>query len=215
MQEVIQNYFSHDIFKNISNFDLVLLLMLLVMFFLLIFLIKIYNRSKILENQLTLQKEKMRAEENQKQAVCNELDEILEKLRKEEENKEQKTANFEDDEEEQAIISYQQLKKAAGENVNEMDSEREEIAEEEKAIDKEKNSKTVEGKFRTSEIISPVFGRIKIKDEYVEDDIKSVNDVKEEPKEESMATKKTEEKSVIKKSEDFLENLKAFRRNLD
>jgi hypothetical protein len=116
-------------------------------------------------------------------------------------NKKTVVASFETDQEEQAVISYQELLKLK----NKIEPEVEKLN-----IEIEELSPQVEEavkKFKNSEFISPVFGR------------------EDTPKKEEVVTRIEQEleKNVntkplateIKQSEDFLNSLKSFRRNLE
>ena len=128
-------------------------------------------------------------------------------------------ANFEIDQEEEAIISYQELlkKKEALLSNNKYDDE---VVEKidiepitEKPIISEVSSKTEEAvkKFKNSEFISPIFGRVDNQVEYpnVRNDFTTID--KEFEKEVNVKPLNNE----INKNEDFLSSLKNFRKNLE
>lgn len=128
-------------------------------------------------------------------------------------------ANFEIDQEQEAIISYQELlkKKEALLSNNKYDDE---VVEKidiepitEKPIISEVSSKTEEAvkKFKNSEFISPIFGRVDNQVEYpnVRNDFTTID--KEFEKEVNVKPLNNE----INKNEDFLSSLKNFRKNLE
>lgn len=126
-------------------------------------------------------------------------------------------ANFEIDQEQEAIISYQELlkKKETLVSNNKYDDEVVEKIDivEEKPIISEVSPKTEEAvkKFKNSEFISPIFGRVDNQVEYPT--VK--NDFTEIDKEFEKVVNVKPLNNEIKKNEDFLSSLKNFRKNLE
>lgn len=126
-------------------------------------------------------------------------------------------ANFEIDQEQEAIISYQELlkKKEVLMSNNKYDDELVEKIDivEEKPIISEVSPKTEEAvkKFKNSEFISPIFGRVDNQVEYptVKNDFTAID------KEFEKVVNVKPLNNEIKKSEDFLNSLKDFRKNLE
>ncbi len=150
-----------------------------------------------------------------------ELDDIMQKMQQTQEEKEAEPENFEDEQEEEAIISYQELvNKHKKDNLNAVECQKE-VSDFLKKVNKEEpNSNTKQGsfdfidegdlelaekkKFKNSEVISPIYGRV-------------------QPFEDSAVSIKKEEKrdleqeinSLSEKGENLLRNLKEFREKLD
>ncbi len=125
-----------------------------------------------------------------------ELDLILQKM--EESEKEEEPVNrFEDEQEAKAIISYQELLEAN--QKKEISSFNEFLLEDEGELDMEDHKK-----FRNSEFISPVYGRM------------NRIEKKEEPPIAIFKEKRIDENLDMKlaEGEQFLKSLKEFRRNL-
>jgi hypothetical protein len=113
-------------------------------------------------------------------------------------------ANFETDQEEQAVISYKELLKLK----DKIEPEIEKIN-----IEIEELSPQVEEavkKFKNTEFISPVFGRVDTVNK--EDYAKELVLPKEEP---AVYKKEVQQIKTQVKGEDFLDSLKNFRKNLD
>ncbi len=205
--EAARDFISQEILQQITTSQLFILATLILVFFLVILIIRIYSKTKTLEKQLLKQKEKAAVDEEKTAAVNNELDNILEKLRQDENKKQAKPAEFEDEQEDKAIISYQELKQAAGatseaeateaanteseaettEATDEPDSivtdESEITSLDEQAETEQAATSEASDKFQNSEIISPVFGRIKVRDDYQKDDLQmNVKEGKSQPK---------------------------------
>jgi hypothetical protein len=125
-------------------------------------------------------------------------------------------ANFETDQEQEAIISYQELlkKKDVLTANNKYDDELVETIEIEEPIKLDPISpKTEEAvkKFKNSEFISPIFGRVDNEVEYSSPKLNFTEIDREFEKVVNVKPLNTE----IKKNEDFLNSLKDFRRNLE
>lgn len=136
-----------------------------------------------------------------------------------------KVDNYEKEQEENAIISYKELnKKTSSESLDEKEDLLKSIAR--KKITKiESPRENKDKKFKNTEFISPIFGKMdehieypKIKAYNKEDDL-SLNeyfgqDVEEYYKEEKEMLNVEPLKNEMKKNDDFLKALKEFRNNL-
>ena len=137
------------------------------------------------------------------------LDNILVKMEEDLKTKKVKEPfDYEIDQEEQAVISYQELIKLKNNEVS---------PKVEAAINKLNDNEFVnksESKFKNSEFISPIFGKVDNNTEYptAKPKVEVANQIEEE-------FKKTVDVRPLKqeynKSEDFLNSLKDFRRNLE
>ena len=177
-------------------------------------------------------KEKIEKEEKQDKELENnkkEVEEMLLKMQKDLEAKpEDVVTNFENEQEEKSIISYQELVKSVKEknnniNVQPVKIEEEKIEVEDVSDDTLELEPLKEKKFKGTEFISPIFGKQNNKIKYptvpkvnntLLDEIDfDTNYVKSEPKQEILSTKKLDKE--IKKNDDFLNALKEFRKNLE
>ena len=177
-------------------------------------------------------KEKIEKEEKQDKELENnkkEVEEMLLKMQKDLEAKpEDVVTNFENEQEEKSIISYQELVKSVKEknnniNVQPVKIEEEKIEVEDVSDDTLELEPLKEKKFKGTEFISPIFGKQNNKIKYptvpkvnntLLDEIDfDTNYVKSEPKKEILSTKKLDKE--IKKNDDFLNALKEFRKNLE
>lgn len=184
--------------------------------------IKIEDKEKEEQQDLKL-------EENKR-----EVEEMLMKMQKDlEATPEDVVTNFENEQEENSIISYQELLKSVKEKKeNEIKVTPVKIEEEEKIeieefdnedtlqLDLEKES---DKKFKNTDFISPIFGRQdskikyptvpKLKREEQEETLSLFDSLDIDYEEKIVDTKKLE--AEIKKNDDFLKALKEFRKNLD
>ena len=147
--------------------------------------------------------------ENKKPTVVKEekldLDEVLDKMQKTIDNQEKIVENFEEEQEEKSIISYKELVDAMKKENYSEEIEKHELEEEETAKEKVKEflkTDPEEKKFKNTDFISPIFGKMEANVEY------PTVKVKEEIKEDFKHAK-TDNKNV-----EFLESLKEFRNNL-
>ncbi len=263
--EEIYNY----ILDNIYIFCLILILVFVLIIFIM-YLVKNGNddyeesepKDKTLKSKAEL--EKISDEEIEKRVIeeykeeTKELDEKLDKLKENykdnssveaiidnlKEAKEKRTSEdlrkFEEEQEEQAIISYQQLVEAVrgSEKKEETKTETEvkEEAETEKLLEKIDNlemeiddepvlnqDEKIDYSYKPNEFISPVFGRmdsskVRYREGLSYTDKKEKEPVIEEVVEKPAPKIETNEEALFKTarldSEEFLKNLKEFRRNL-
>ena len=167
---------------------------------------------------------------NEKKEESNEkvdIESILEKMQKQLDSKEDEIYSFEKEQEEKSIISYQELLKATGKEIKEEpDSEVKKFVDQIKGNSKEK-------KFKGSEFISPIYGRVKAP-EFVEKPntpiIKATRKKEIETLDidfDDIAPKHANEdflentlnleplKQEMKYNDEFLKALKEFRKNLE
>lgn len=122
---------------------------------------------------------------------------------------------FEQEQEENAIISYQELVNACKKN-----KEKEEFVAETKKETKEENKLESVKKFKNSEFISPIYGKEKKKDDSFEQFLSKNFEKKETSPIQEITSSLETEFSVeefqqeMKEKEEFLEELKNFRNSL-
>jgi len=120
------------------------------------------------------------------------IENVLSKMQEALEMKEQTAASFEQEQEENAIISFQELLKFKEEQEKLMANTKDNPIEKKKEETK---------KFSNTEVISPIFGRVEVDEENENHELEkslNIDPIKKE----------------IKESEDFLNALKDFRKNL-
>lgn len=162
------------------------------------------------------------------------LEAVLGKMQEEVNKPKDEIMTFEEEQEEKAIISYQELLNAVKKNVNEVTKPRETIEEilanndieaveeqdvlepvilqEEKDIKVKPKEEPKHQKFQNSEFISPIFGRLNNEVEYPK--IKSFEETKKEDDlEKTIIIPKVD--SSIDSNDEFLRILKEFRNNLE
>lgn len=158
------------------------------------------------------------------------LESVLEKMQEEANKQKDQIMTFEEEQEEKAIISYQELLNAVKKNVNEVTKPKESLEEqiEKKEIKSDlensiesivlkdtiykKQTETKSSKFQNSEFISPIYGRVNNDVEYPK--IKAFNDKdNEDDLEKTIIMPKLDSK--IDSNDEFLRILKEFRNNLE
>lgn len=184
-----------------------------------IFLIVNNKRKKV---------EKFEVEEiNKKDVGSVDLESVLDKMQEEvNKAKTDEVKSFEEEQEEKAIISYQELLKAVKKNVDNVTKEVEKekdvlenkvedipvVIKEDKNVDLKNEEKTT--KFQSSEFISPIYGR-------VNNDIKYPKIPVFHEQEKKVNTEEELEKTIVfeaikdDNSDEFLKALKEFRNNLE
>jgi len=166
--------------------------------------------------------------EEKKELDSVDLESVLEKMQEEVSKPKDEIMTFEEEQEEKAIISYQELLNAVKKNVNEVTKvEKNESAEIKQEIINESNilepvvlktekeikvesEENKSNKFQNSEFISPIFGRVGNDVEYPK--IKSF-DEKEEDLEKTIVMPKSDINTD--NDDEFLRILKEFRNNLE
>lgn len=174
------------------------------------------------------EKQDLKLEENKR-----EVEEMLMKMQKDlEATPEDVVTNFENEQEENSIISYQELLKSVKEKKeSEIKVTPVKIEEDKIEIKEFDNEDTVrietikesDKKFKNTDFISPIFGKQdnkikyptvpKLKREEKEETISLFDSLDIDYEEKIVDTKKLE--AEIKKNDDFLKALKEFRKNLD
>ncbi|MBE6159854.1 MAG: hypothetical protein E7157_02280 [Lactobacillales bacterium] len=186
-----------------------------------------------IEDKEKEEKQDLKLEENKR-----EVEEMLMKMQKDlEATPEDVVTNFENEQEENSIISYQELLKSVKEK-KEIESKvtqvkiEEDIKEEKIEIEEFDNEDTIRlepivdtnKKFKNTDFISPIFGKqdneIKyptvpklIRQEDEEETISLFDSLDMDYEEKIVDTRRLE--AEIKKNDDFLKALKEFRKNLD
>lgn len=156
-------------------------------------------------------KEEVKEELSRESREKIELDIVLAKMKEDLEKKDKDVVRtFEQEQEEKSIISYQELLKK---------NQKEEVVEtldieEEPAMEHYNNDVNEHKKFKNSEFISPIYGRVNNETEYPKIELFGDHDIKEN---ETITKQITAEKidHEIEKSEKFLKQLKEFRKNLE
>ena len=157
-------------------------------------------------------------ENNQKLLFNSKIDieQVIGQLQRDIEEQKNGIKRFEDEQEEKSIISYQELFEQTQKEISNQEVNAEPIN---KKIENIENEQPIK-KFRNSEFISPIFGR-------VDNDIKyptipSFREKEEEEKPQPIETIEIEKtidlkplQEEIKKNEEFLNMLKEFRKNLE
>lgn len=144
------------------------------------------------------------------------IEQVISQLQRDIEEQKNGIKRFEDEQEEKSIISYQELFEQTQKEISNQEVKAEPINNKIENIENEQPIK----KFRNSEFISPIFGR-------VDNDIKyptipSFREKEEEEKPQPIETIEIEKtidlkplQEEIKKNEEFLNMLKEFRKNLE
>lgn len=185
----------------------------------------ILNQPEV-KNELLEEKQDQKLEENKR-----EVEEMLIKIQKDlEATPEDVVTNFENEQEEKSIISYQELLKSVREK-KEIDSKVTPVKIEDNKIeiDEFDNEDTIiiepiidsNKKFKNTEFISPIFGRQDNKMKYPtvpklnreDDKIALFDSLDIDYHEKIVDTKKLDEE--IRKNDEFLKALKDFRKKLD
>ena len=162
----------------------------------------------------TLEEKEEKIEQNEEN--ISDIAEVLASMQSYLEERNQKEIDtFEQEQEENAIISYQELVNACKKN-----KEKEEIVVETKKETKEENKTEPVKKFKNSEFISPIYGKEKKKDDSFEQFLSKNFEKKEtSPVQEITSSLETEFsleefQQEMKENEEFLEELKNFRNSL-
>ncbi|MBE6151741.1 MAG: hypothetical protein E7165_00285 [Firmicutes bacterium] len=170
--------------------------------------------------------------EQKKDLSSIDLESVLEKMQEDSSKTKDEIMTFEEEQEEKAIISYQELLNAVKKNVNSVtevkETQNDNINKEEikltvesvlepevlkqddkpKTVLKEESKQT---KFQNSEFISPIYGRVNNEMDYPT--IKSFDEKNEEDLEKTIVMPKVNSK--YDDNDEFLKLLKEFRNNLE
>lgn len=196
-------------FENFNTVDFVILgflcLMNIVCIAFIIFLVlKNKKTNQVLERPAEVKVTKVNDESEETGA----LDEIIEAMQKDiDAEKEDAVELFEQEQEEKAIISYQELLNAK----NKTDKKEEVVNKEEVKKATPKLVTTKENKFTNSEFVSPVFGKM---DKKNNTNLEIENEETFDPHELEKTLNIEPLSEEIKKNNEFLNALKEFRKNL-
>lgn len=192
-------------FTNFTEVDFIILgVLCLVNIACIICIIYLALKNKKHESLIS-QSEEVKVTKIGEEESTNALEEIMEAMKQDLDNKPEDAVElFEQEQEEKAIISYQEL-------LNSKNSQKEEVNTQAKTKGTPKLVTTPEVKFTNSEFVSPVFGKMDKKDI-----------VKTEEPEETKFDPHELEKTLniepltneIKKNNEFLDALKEFRKSL-
>ena len=172
--------------------------------------------------------------ENKKDLESIDLELVLEKMQNETSKSKDEIVSFEEEQEEKAIISYQELLNAVKKNVNEVTQvqelpkenvERQElksiisnedvlepvILQNESSVKTTLDNEIKPTKFQNSEFISPIYGRVNNDVDYPT--IKSFEEKHEEDLEKTIVMPQMDSK--FDNNDEFLRILKEFRNNLE
>lgn len=197
-------------FENFSTIDFILLgalvLLNIVFIVFIILLSKKRGQSSVLDKNEELKVTKIDSKETENSA----FDEIMEAMKKDVNSKKENAVEiFEQEQEEKAIISYQELLKIQKKEPIEEEQEVEQKQTKTKAVPKLVTTKS--GKFTKSEFVSPVFGKVE-KNDNTDIEIEVDKEVDTHELERSLNIEPLAEE--IKKNNEFLNALKEFRKNL-
>lgn len=222
-----------QLLNNKETLYLILMIVGIILFLILVFLIVLEKKFKVkyakikslpnsntLEDEFNLKKDYSNDIEEENEVVEDkttkiDLEQVLEKMQESLEGKHKDPIrSFEEEQEESAIISYQELLKANGRKVLPTPPK-----EEPAPTEKVKNDKSTETKkFKNSEFISPIYGRVDNEVEYPKiPSFRKKKEISKEPiieDEETVIERPMINKEVIDKNEQFLSTLKEFRKNL-
>ncbi len=140
------------------------------------------------------------------------LEAMLSKMEETLNEKDKAIANFEQEQEEKAIISYEELKKAVNQNSNTNVTKVDSLEPKVPVINEIKKESTVINgtkNFKNTDFISPIYGKMDNNYEYPT--ISNFDEeVAEEPKEDIISAKHSKNNNEV-----FLDSLKQFRKNLE
>lgn len=140
------------------------------------------------------------------------LEDMLSKMEETLNEKDKAIANFEQEQEEKAIISYEELKKAVSQNNNANVTKVETLEKTPIKVSKEDTVKQVaaDKNFKNTDFISPIYGKMDNNYEYP-----TIGNVEENVNEEKVERDVVFAKHGKDNNEVFLDSLKQFRRNLE
>ena len=201
--------YLENIYNNQQLYYGIMLALLIVWLILFVILIKLMLNKKNNKSVVKPLIEPIILNEDEHVEDNNDLETLLNKMEEDLENKENVVKTFEDEQEEKAIISYQELVEISGKNTQAetVDEEQEEEFNLDfTIIDSPK-------KFKNTEFISPVYGRVDSDVNHNDEETNSFEEtIVEQPIEED---KPIETQSNVEPIEEFLNELKRFRKNLE
>lgn len=198
--------YLEKLYNNPTLYYGIMIFLLFIWIILFIILVKTYFKKKQVKTDKPLIQPIILGEDV-KVETKEDLESLLNKMEKDLESKENVVKTFEDEQEEKAIISYQELivaKAKVEEPVIEEQPKLEEKQEETKEVDLDFTMVDSPKKFRNTEFISPIYGRVDEKNEN--------NTFVEEVKQEEKSAVYVEPVDSI---DEFLNDLKRFRKNLE
>jgi hypothetical protein len=208
MMDKVLSYLE-NIYNNQQLYYGIMLALLIVWLILFVILIKLMLNKKNNKSVVKPLIEPIILNEDEHVEDNNDLETLLNKMEEDLENKENVVKTFEDEQEEKAIISYQELVEISGKNTQAetVDEEQEEEFNLDfTIIDSPK-------KFKNTEFISPVYGRVDSDVNHNDEETNSFEEtIVEQPIEED---KPIETQSNVEPIEEFLNELKRFRKNLE
>lgn len=165
--------------------------------------------TKIYEEEIKEEPKEVIVEEKNKKM---DLEAMLSKMEETLNEKDKAIANFEQEQEEKAIISYEELKKAVNQNINSSVTKVDSLEPKKEVFEKREvvNNITDNRNFKNTDFISPIYGRMDNNYEYPTIS-NSDEEIKEDPKENVIVGAKHSKNN----NEAFLDSLKQFRRNLE
>ncbi|MGI6329771.1 MAG: hypothetical protein ACOXZR_02805 [Bacilli bacterium] len=231
LSKIADNF--HHYYENLTDESkLILFIIIILLFISVIILIMLLEKKNLKVMKITpkeiLPKEEKKISPEFKIDVENEktrnLKEITDKIKEDIDNKNINLTNFEQEQEETSIISYDELLKAVGQketNPNEEKFSMSNLArkiEVDEVLEKELEPKVTDLKFKKSAYISPIFG---IQDIESITQVDNISMEKEDEKTEEIELLFEEDEQPLKEEtsfnedEQFLSFLKEFRSNLN
>lgn len=170
--------------------------------------------TKIYENEIKEESKEVIVENNIVEEKNNKMDleAMLSKMEETLNEKDKAIANFEQEQEEKAIISYEELKKAVNQNNNASVTKVESLEPKKEVFEKREvvNNINDNKNFKNTDFISPIYGRMDNNYEYP-----TISNFEEEVKEEKKEDTIVRAKHSKNNNEVFLDSLKQFRKNLE
>lgn len=167
------------------------------------------EQVKSIEEPKTVEVETSSIESNDNKI---DLEAMLSKMEETLNEKDKAIANFEQEQEEKAIISYEELKKAVNQNSNTNVTKVDSLEPKVPVINEIKKEATVTNStknFKNTDFISPIYGKMDNNYEYPT--ISNFDEeIVEEPKQDIISAKHSKNNNEV-----FLDSLKQFRKNLE
>lgn len=200
-----------------ENMELFIIICILIasLAFLSLIIVLVKQKKSIQENDVEEELSEEKLVEQQKAKL--ELEEMVKRMEEDISNQVNDTVStFEQEQEEKAIISYQELLSSVkGEKINTPKMNIEEVLSEIENVnqDTEKVEDKNNSKFKNTEFISPIFGKQENKTNYPKiEDFGITKECEKELFEPTIDIEKLDEQ--IRRNDEFLKALKEFRKNL-
>lgn len=202
-----------QLFNDQSLLYIITGILIAILIILLSLIVRVKPKRKETTNEIETPIETIELDEDNSKI---DIEQVIGQLQRDIEEQKNGIKRFEDEQEEKSIISYQELFEQTQKEISNQEVKAEPINNKIENIENEQPIK----KFRNSEFISPIFGR-------VDNDIKyptipSFREKEEEEKPQPIETIEIEKtidlkplQEEIKKNEEFLNMLKEFRKNLE